>query len=133
MRKETPILNNILRYLENLALQDKPDPLETIVTFVTMDEFTEASGLVLDVLLTGNDVDDFFVYFETIEKLRELVKLKDKDPIKYYNIVYYENALIGMVSRILNLDYVITLNPDKLEKSYFIKLRYQSEEDSDYK
>lgn len=132
MRKETPILNNILKYLENLALQDRPDPLETIVAFVTMDEFVEASGLVLDVLLTGNNID-FFTYFESIDTLRELVKLKDKDIKKYYSIVYYENALIGMVSRILNLDYVITLNPDNLEKSYFIKLRYQSEEDSDYK
>ena len=132
MQKKTPMLNNILKYLENLALQDKPDPLETIVAFVTTDEFIEASGIVLDIMLTKDDMD-FFTHFETIEKLRNLVKLKKMDLKKYYDIVYYENVLISMVSRILNLGYVITLNPDDLSKSYFIKLRFQNEEDSDYK
>lgn len=128
MKKKTPILNNILKYLENLALQDKPDPLETIVMFVTSDDFMEASGIVLDIMLTKDDTD-FFTYFENIEKLRSLIKMRKQDIKKYYDIVYYENVLISMVSRILNLDYVITLNPDDLTKSYFIKLRYQNEEE----
>ena len=128
MKKKTPILNNILKYLENLALQDKPDPLETIVMFVTSDDFMEASGIVLDIMLTKDDAD-FFTYFENIEKLRSLIKMRKQDIKKYYDIVYYENVLISMVSRILNLDYVITLNPDDLAKSYFIKLRYQNEEE----
>ena len=127
MKPETPELNNILKYLHDLAMHDKPNPLQSIVDFVTSEKAQQVFDKVLE-SIAGDACLDFYTYFITDEGIDNLVKLLDTDNEMYYKVIIYGTALINTLTRILEMPFVVVMTPDDLSKTYYIKLTTKTEE-----
>lgn len=127
MKPETPELNNILKYLHDLAMHDKPNPLQSIVDFVTSDKAQQVFDKVLE-SIAADDCPDYYTYFITDEGIDNLVKLKDTDNEMYYKVIIYGTALINTLTRILEMPFVVVMTPDDLSKTYYIKLTTKTED-----
>lgn len=127
MKPETPELNNILKYLHDLAMHDKPNPLQSIVDFVTSEKVQQVFEKVLD-SIAADDCPDYHTYFTSDEGIDNLLKLKDTDNEMYYKVIIYGTALINTLTRILEMPFVVVMTPEDLSKTYYIKLTTKTEE-----
>jgi hypothetical protein len=127
MKPETPELNNILKYLHDLAMHDKPNPLQSIVDFVTSEKAQQVFEKVLDSIV-ADGCPDYYTYFTSDEGIDNLLKLKDTDNEMYYKAIIYGTALINTLTRILEMPFVVVMTPEDLSKTYYIKLTTKTEE-----
>ena len=127
MKPETPELNNILNFLRKLAMEDKPNPLLSIVDFVTSERAQQVFDKVLE-SIAADDCPDYYTYFITDEGIDELVKLKDTDNEMYYKVIVYGTARVNTLTRILDMPFVVVMTPDDLSNTYYIKLTTKNEE-----
>ena len=127
MKPETPELNNILKYLHDLAMHDKPNPLQSIVDFVTSEKAQQVFEKVLD-SIAADGCPDYYTYFISDEGIDNLLKLKDTDNEMYYKAIIYGTALINTLTRILEMPFVVVMTPEDLSKTYYIKLTTKTEE-----
>lgn len=127
MKPETPELTNILKYLHNLAMNDKPNPLQSIVEFVMSEKAQQVFDKVLE-SIAADDCPDYYTYFTSDEGIDELVKLKDTDNEMYYKVIIYGTAMVNTLTRILDMPFVVVIPPDDLSNTYYIKLITKTEE-----
>ena len=116
-----------MNFLRKLAMEDKPNPLLSIVDFVTSERAQQVFDKVLE-SIAADDCPDYYTYFITDEGIDELVKLKDTDNEMYYKVIVYGTALVNTLTRILDMPFVVVMTPDDLSNTYYIKLTTKNEE-----
>lgn len=121
-KQNNPATKKLLDFLHELANGDeeKYSPLETIVEFLNMPESIEIANVVSDNF--SADID-FRSYFNDMDSIKELIKLKSDSPEEYYKILYYEELLLNIIIMAVKCPYIIVLNPDNLFNSFYLQLR----------
>lgn len=123
VNKEKTETELILEFLHNLASDTKnPEnsPLNAILSFINEPSVITAIEKINDKL--GCKYEDYIDYFWTIEDVENLIALKETDYEKYYTIIYYENILLNMLTKLFEIRYTIVLNFEDIYKSYLLEL-----------
>lgn len=126
MKNQTPDLDNILKFLRKKAMNDRPNPLSSIVEFLNTDKVQLVFDEVLE-SIAAEDCPDYFTYFNSVDGINELEKLKNTDNELYYKVIIYGTALINTITRMLEMPFVIVITPEDLSKTYYIKLSAKNE------
>ena len=126
MKSQTPDLDNILKFLRTKALNDRPHPLNSIVEFLNTERVQAVFEEVLE-SIAADECPDYFTYFNSLDGINELVKLKDTDRELYYKVINCGTALINVLTRMLEMPFVIVITPEDLTKTYYIKLSAKNE------
>ena len=108
-------------------MNDKPNPLQSIVEFVMSEKAQQVFDKVLE-SIAADDCPDYYTYFTSDEGIDELVKLKDTDNEMYYKVIIYGTAMVNTLTRILDMPFVVVIPPDDLSNTYYIKLITKTEE-----
>lgn len=125
MKKLTPT-QNILWFLESFNSVDESsmEMFNSIIDFLHKEEISD----VIELLCEKVDCkyDDFLNYFDSTEKIEELIDLKEEDPEKYYTVIQYTNIILNLICSLLEMEQTIILNPEDLRKSYFLVIKLKN-------
>lgn len=116
----------ILNFLHDIAKTGKSSnnesPMDAIIEFINGD-ITE--GIAEKVIKNISTNIDFHSYFKSKESLDELIALKETDTETYYKVIHYENVILNIMVSVVNCPYIIVLNPEDLNKSFYLQLRFK--------
>jgi len=127
-KDEMPNLKSILTFLHKIAAAKKIDPLDAVVEYMNSELVLQLADTVTESMCTSV-CPEFTEYFMDRSGIDRLKKMKESDESMYYSIINYQNVFMGLVNRILNMPYVIVLTPEDLCLSYYVKLKFKTEDD----
>lgn len=115
------VILNFLKNTSNGTISN--NVLSGIITFLNTNEAFEVLEILKDEI---NNELDYHYFFESLENIDKLNKLKETDIEVYYNVIHYETILINSICNVFELPYIVVLTPDDLEKSTILTLKFKN-------
>lgn len=114
----------IINFLKKTAKNDNDsNAMDAIIEFLQRDMLEDAIPIIIEKIKTDYD---FHSYFESCETINDLIALKTTEPEKYYSIIHFENILINILCALIEMPYIVVLEPEDLYKSYYLVINAKS-------